>query len=176
MGALPPITFFDIEFDVREELTKLPDTSALLAEKKQLSLKMRWTEKGLICQFTAKKLFTEEDVLELYIDTRAVKDAKSLHPYCHHIAVGLEGAEEITEFRGDDARELTGPFRVIHGGKKLEIHLEGLYGFDPTSTKRFGFNYSFYSGDGQKEHFSLSSQHYDLIKHPHLWATGHMIC
>ena len=175
IGAIAPIGFFHLTFDITRDLTELPNTAPLVSEASFAKVKMAYSDTGLRFLISQKTPFTEEDRLHLFIDTRDVKDRGVPHRYCHHFLISIEGGEEVTRFRGDEVRKIAEPFSVIFKGKTLEVELQELYGFHPAECPRVGFTYFLEQGGGQKQHFAISSRDYNIEQHPDLWASGILI-
>src|SRR6516165_1598915 len=70
----------------------LPDVSLLLGEEKFADLFFFWNEQGIgiVCEvqtgFTdcSYPKYQEGDCLEIFIDTRDLKNANVTHRFCHH--------------------------------------------------------------------------------------------
>jgi hypothetical protein len=175
IGALAPIGFFHLTFEIFKEWTELPHVGALLGEPSLLKVKIAYYDNGLRFAIIGKTPFVEGDRFHLFIDTRDVKDRGVPHRYCHHFLISIEGGEEVTRFRGDEVRKIAEPFPVIFKGKQIEIELNDLYGFHPGECPRLGFAYFFELESGQKQHFAVSSKEYNIAQHPDLWASGVLV-
>lgn len=170
----------------------MPEMSDLLGEEAFARLAVTWHERGLTLFFDVKKpleeihypRYREGDSLEVFLDTRDVKNAQSVHRFCHHFVFlpeETEGvrAEEVTRFRGEEAHELANPelfvvqTTVSRRGYEMEVNLpkETLHGYDPSEFKRLGFACRINRFGGEPQHFGLSSRFFSLEKHPGLWAT-----
>ncbi|MBP9841715.1 MAG: hypothetical protein KBC64_04750 [Simkaniaceae bacterium] len=175
IGAIAPIGFFHLTFQLTRTLKELPETSFLLGETSFAKVKMGYDEMGLQVCISMKSLFQEKDRIHLFVDTRDVKEKGIPHRYCHHFLISREGGEEITHFRGEEVRKIAEPFSVLCKGKSIEVELNDLYGFNPNECHRIGFTYLIELENGQKQHFAISSKDYTIKQHPDLWATGVLI-
>lgn len=175
IGAIAPLGFFNLSFSLHRELSELPVTHFLLDELPLCKFKMSYSDERLQFSVTQKNNWVEEDRLHLFIDTRDLKDRGVPHRYCHHFVISIQGGEEATRFRGEEARKIADPFSVAFKGKTLEGELSELYGFNPKECQRIGFTYLFEREDGQKQHFALSSRDYNIEQHPDLWASGTLV-
>lgn len=186
LKPLPPSAFFEVrgaiyKWKERGPLEWLPLTSPLLREPQGTRVSLMWREEVLF--FGLLDLFPpqEGDLLELFIDTRDLKNSHVITRFCHHFLIHLaEGrGEEITRFRGEDRHPLaeSSQFEVsIQQSKEgflsaLFLPKELLCGYDPEAFKRIGFAYRLKKKNGERQHFNLSSDHFHLEKHPALWAS-----
>jgi len=167
---------------------QLPDTSLILGEDKFADVYFFWNEGGIgiLCEvqipFTdcLYPKFQEGDCLELFIDTRDLKEAGVIHRFCHHflfLPIEVQGvrALEITHFRGEDKHPLADPslFLVESNFEKKSYQLsvyipkEALFGFDPTTIPKLGFSYRLRRGRSSPQHFPTSF----IEQFPSLWST-----
>jgi hypothetical protein len=128
--------------------------------------------------------YRSKDALELFIDTRGLKNVRIMHRFCHQFVVFPEAFEgvfsrEITRIRGVETRKLFEPNTLrLHHGKEhdktfysLEIPSESLFSFDPIEFPTCGFGFTLY-----REGFDPVSFPFEpriLEKSPHMWATLH---
>jgi hypothetical protein len=166
----------------------LPDVSLILGEEKFADLYFHWHEGGIGIFCEAHIAFTdclyprfqEGDCLEVFIDTRDLKDVGVVHRFCHHflfLPVEVQGvrALEITHFRGEDKHPLADPslFIVEANFEKKNYQLsifipkEALFGYDPTTLSKMGFAYRLRRGKGDAQHFPTSF----IERFPSLWST-----
>ncbi len=203
--ALPPLfpeTFFDASADLLRsaELPKgrgrkkflLPDTSSFLDEEKFADMYMAWDYTGIsLCCHVAQAFtdcvyprFDEGDSLEVFIDTRDLKNPGVIHKFCHHflfLPTEVQGVKalEITQFRGDDRHSLADPEELVvetvleKKEYSLSIFLpkEVLHGYDPTAAARLGFSYRLHRPKGSSQHFTVSTRACSLERNPALWAS-----
>lgn len=130
-------------------------------------LYMAWNETGLYFGLQVKgkshykldpQKYWQGDCLELWLDTRDVKDTHRANRYCYHFyflpgGSGKNGHQPIgRQTTIDNAREQAPPFpeESIHLGLRrlkrsyqMEIALDAtqLHGFQPDEFDRLGFNY-----------------------------------
>jgi hypothetical protein len=202
LPSLYPETFFGFSAPIYQSLkipagrTKrsflLPHSAELLDEEKFADVYMSWDEEGL-CLFcesnrafvdSAYPRFDEGDSLELFIDTRDLKEMGIIHRFCHHflfLPIEVQGvrALEITHFRGEDNHPLAEPSQLLvetvfeKKSYSLSIYLpkEALYGYDPANVPRLGFSYCFHRKGGKPQHFPISSRACSIGRVPFLWAS-----
>lgn len=195
LSPLPPASFFQMSAKIKKKvgrLTYLPDTSGLLNETMFARVAAIWAPGGLTLHVQVKKpleeslypKYREGDSLEFFFDTRDLKNAQSVHRFCHHFVFlpeevdGIQ-AQEVTRFRSDETHELADPSLFVvqttvnRRDYEMEIHIpkEALHGYDPSEFKRLGFTYRINRYGGDPQHFALSSRFFSLEKHPGLWAT-----
>lgn len=195
LHPLPPASFFQISVNVKKKvgrLSYLPDISDLLNEEMFARVAITWSLSGLTFSIRSKKTleksfypnYREGDSVEFFLDTRDLKNAQSIHRFCHHFVclpeeVGSVQVQEVTHFRADEAHELADPSlfsmhtKVGRQNYEVEVHIpkEALYGYDPSNFKLIGFAYRINRYGGDPQHFPISSRFFSLEKHPDLWAT-----
>lgn len=203
ISPILPIDFFSIELDLhpaewKKPLKKkhiLPDFSELLFEDLFAHVSMGWHEKALFFEIDVKKPFEEcffpefrkGDSVELFIDTRAMKNAGFLTRFCHHFVflpkpIDDVVAQEITSFRTDDRHELCNgeklqckaTFKSRSYFLEISLPLECLHGYDPSSFDRLGFTYRINRPSKDPQHFAVSSEYLAIENQPSLWSTMHM--
>ena len=188
LKPLPPSPFFEVvgtipKMDQKRSFKKgiCPDTTSLTGEGKLGTVALLWSPTGFFVECSIKLGLEEGDVLDLFIDTRDLKNTHVITRFCHHFAIYPEeqSGVEMTRFRGEDKRPLAEGTLIsvktevkrssytFHVGLPKEI----LYGYDPLEFKRLGFSYRFTKQSGEKMHFNLSSDSFHLEKHPALWAS-----
>jgi hypothetical protein len=150
-----------------EESHRLRDLVQIEGESPFAELYMGWNDGGLTFALSVKgksrykidpKNYWQGDCLELWIDTRDVKDSHSANRYCHHFfflpgGSGRDGKKPIGRQTSiDKAREQAPPcpeesigvaLRRLKRGYQMEIRLPavGMNGFQPREFSRLGFNY-----------------------------------
>lgn len=188
-NPLVPIPLFRFKFPLYkaeefplEEKHLLPDLSDLNESPYHTPIYFGWNQHGLLIEVvTSKQEFTEDDSIELFIDTRDNKQGNYPTKFCHHFLIYpelIEGVfgKELTRFRGEDTHDLANPklFSVKHQkgrrGKILEIFIpkEALCGYDPEQFKRLGFTYRC-----QSQLFSTSPQ-FSIEQNPSFYASFEM--
>ena len=188
LKPLPPSAFFEVrsslsKFDPKKGFKKgaLPSVSGLTGEGKLVTLSLFWSPQALHLEMKSHLPIEEGDTLELFIDTRDLKNSNVITKFCHLFVITPEeeSGVEATRFRGEDSHPLapSDKIRVSLDVKRstytAEISLpkEILYGFDPRQFKRIGLAFRFKRKNGEKQHFPLSSDHFLIEKHPALWAS-----
>ncbi len=188
LKPLSPAAFFEVRANIPKADRKrtfkkgfLPDISGLTGEGRLAKVAMLWSLSGLFFQVNVKLAIEEEDFIDLFIDTRDLKNSNVITRFCHHFIFYPEGEEgvEVTRFRRDDSHILADPSllsiktEVKRSAYTFEIGIpkEALYGYDPTEFKRLGFFYRLQKKSGEKKHFNLSSDFFHIEKHPALWAS-----
>jgi len=128
------------------------------------------------------------DAIELFIDTRNVKTARSTHRFYHHfffLPERIEGVQcgECTHFRTEDRHSLAlaKDFHIqVEMTKKgytasIEIPAECLHGYHPEAGEHVGLYYRVHRFDQSEEKWAAEewafSSEKDLHLHPHLFPT-----
>ena len=167
LKPLSPAAFFDVKASVPKADKKhsfkkgvLPDGSGLTGDGRLAKIALIWSPSGVFLEIGVKLAIEEGDFLDLFIDTRDLKNSNVITRFCHHFIIypEEEGGVEVTRFRGDDSHELADPslFSVKTTVKRssytfeIGIPKEALYGYDPTEFKRLGFTYRFQKKSGEK--------------------------
>ena len=180
---LEPLHFFDLEIDVSQKPTLLPDFLKCQIAK----VYMWWENAGLHFRFEFDGPFDEPhprgDCIELLIDTRDLKSS-TITQFCHHFLilpekVDGEIAKEVTRFRTEERHLLAHPDKIIvksekkRGRRLIEVFLskELLHGYDPSKISRLGFNYRILEATGDWQVLSASWEDFPVDQHPILWAT-----
>lgn len=201
LPSLSPAFFFNMHCalarieekkDIERRQFKLPYYPWLLDEQSFADVYMGWHSQGVVLAFDMHVAFEaarypqfeEGDSVEIFIDTRDMKQATYAHRFCHHflvLPVEVQGvrALEITRLRADDKRPLCDPddigIDVFFGKKnytiKVELPASCLYGFDPAVCDRLGFAYRINRATGPAQHFSASSRSCPLAQYPALWGS-----
>ncbi len=203
LAPLTPVHFFAIGIDChyfKGKSSQLPQLSPLTGDKQFAEVAVGWNEKGLYVDVTAKRPRTEVffpditsgDSVELFIDTRDVKNRTFNTRFCHHFfflpqPVDTNGASvqagEITRFRTEDSHELCDPEALVLScdqtkkGYTLHIFIPAhvLHGYDPSQFDRIGFTYRINRYDAPPQHFSLSSEDFSIEQHSSNWATMKLV-
>lgn len=185
LKPLTPAPFFKVRGKVTQFGTQkahpLPDMSGLMGEGHLVNVTLSWSPVFLHIHVASKLSLEEGDFIDLFIDTRDLKNSNVITRFCHHFIITPEEEEgvEVTRFRGEDKHDLADPklikvqTHVKRRSYEFEVALpkEVLYGYDPREFKRLGFSYRFQRKNGEKQHFNLSSDFFNLEKHPSLWAS-----
>ena len=189
--ALSPVQFFSLSWDcpylkgaLRPQSDyRLPSVSDLCAEESFANVYMGWNEEKLSFEIEVQER-TEEDSVELFIDTRDLKTKSHVSKFCHHFVFTPDEREgffgrETTRFSGDDVHRLCDSddlsADVESDAKsytlKIRIPAECLYGFDPIQFPRMGFTYRINRAKAPPQHFAVLSEEFSIEQHPALWAT-----
>ena len=183
---LSPSGFFEIRAKIFRSGRKnfLPNMSEIFSEENFADVSLMWSFEGLSMGLRVKKLPEEGDFLEVFVDTRDIKTANSIHQFCHHFIFypeevdGIQGLE-VTRFRGEDKHPHANPLQFLTDvtvkkrSYEMEIGMpkEVLHGYNPEEFKRIGFCYRVVRKNGNPQHFGLSSKFFDIEKHPGLWPS-----
>ncbi|MCI0382703.1 MAG: hypothetical protein L0207_06630 [Chlamydiae bacterium] len=181
----------DLESKLGREF-RLPEFSKILGEKNFIEAFLAWNEEGVLFQAYVDKPFQQSffpnfragDSIELYFDTRDLKEAKLLTKFCHQFVITLEPVDgiysrEMTHFRTEDAHPVAEPncieirseFHRRNYFISTFIPSEILFGYDPSSFNRLGFSYRFNLFQEEANHFTFSSKYFMLQHEPHYWAS-----
>jgi hypothetical protein len=123
------------------------------------------------------------DSIELFIDTKNVKNAKIPHRFCHHfffLPERVEGVlcKEITRFR-EDAHPLcqdTDLLCNIEKKKKgysasIVIPSMAFCGYQGEEGASIGFSYRINRKNGPSQQIAYAPESTDIAAHPYLWIT-----
>lgn len=167
----------------------LPSLSELSSEESFSKVFVAWNEENVLIELFFDVPFQEVnftdfrkgDSVEIFIDTRNLKKNGYVTKFSHHFVFFPDSVygKELTKFRMDDAHLLADPafFKVKSRFKKnsysmnIEIASKALFGFDPENFKEFGFTYRINRFNGLPQFFVLSSEEFNIEKHPDLWST-----
>lgn len=203
---IAPIHFFRLKVDVKygKEITRklfgkgyqLPETSAFLGEEHFADVALAWHEGGIEVQIQVHQKFEgasypkfeEGDAVELFIDTRDLKEAGFPTKFCHHFLIlpqEVQGvrALELTRFRNEDSHPLCDPEAIRVETEmtsreytfRISLPAEILHGYDPKAFDKMGFTYCIHRPKKESEHFAVSSKYVQVAQHPSLWATCHLV-
>jgi len=171
---------------------RLPTTGDMCGEELFAEVSAGWDAGGIVlqvvvnspCLQTVYPKVSRGDAIELFFDTRNVKTSGFNTRFCHHFfflpkPVDGVSAGEITVFRSDDAHELCDEKKLSVKSflKKssytmdIAIPASCLVGYDPTQFQQLGFSYRISRAYGAPQHFSASSEEYDIGQQPSLWAS-----
>ncbi len=183
---LVPIHFFRFSADLNYGKVLFPfktyllsDPSKWFGEESFGQVALAWNPEGILAEVLFDKEFAEGDSVELFIDTRDLKNAGFPHQFCHHFFITPEGGSEITQFRTEDRHPLCDPkgidVKTDFGKSNYRVHIfissQCLHGYDTTLFDRIGFTYRLNRLRREPQHFVVSSRFYGIPQHPSLWAT-----
>lgn len=170
----------------------LPNTSSLCSEEYFADIALGWNHEGIEAFVKINDPFQQikypdiakGDSVELFLDTRDVKTSGYNTRFCHHFfflpeAVEGRAAGELTRFRTEDRHELCDPadlqvsasFKDSGYQLNLFIPSQCLHGYDPDQFNRLGFTYRINRAQGGSQHFSVTSEEYQLEQQPSLWSS-----
>ena len=174
----------------------LPDMTSLCSEFSFAQVAMGWHEEGIELYVKVDKPFQRAsypdvekgDSFEVFIDTRDVKTSGFNTRFCHHFFFLPESIEEniageITRFRTEDAHTLCNPNdlkvkSVLKAGNyalNIFIPSQCLHGYDTEQFDRLGFTYRVNRSDGFAQHFSVTSDDYQIEQQPSLWSSLRLV-
>ena len=90
---------------------------------------------------------------------------------------------ELTRFRTEDAHVLCDPMALKVQAKSkgstqvvnLFIPLQCLHGYDPEQFARLGFSYRINRAEGFPQHFSVTTEDYQIEEQPSLWSSLRLV-
>ena len=205
VGYVPPEYFFALELDVAKwkdskkkdakaawgESYLLPQFCKLFQEEPFAEVSMAWSPEGLyffvdVAHENPTVSFPEVqkgDSIELFIDTKNLKTARTTHRFCHHfyfLPERIEGtmAGESTRFRTEDSHPLCSAddleVKVIRKKKgytsEIFIPQKCLIGYQPEIGGQLGFTYRINRANDTPQHFAISSTNCEIENNPYLWA------
>lgn len=171
---------------------KLPDLASYLDEDEFAHVYAAWHEDKMHFHVEVDGPFEKGDFndfhkadsVEIFIDTRNLKQKTTLGRFCHHFVFfpeKVEGAygHEFTRFRGDDVHTLCKPTElqvesiVRPNSTTLDIVIPAscMHGYSPKEFPKIGFSYRINKKDAEPQHFSNTSKEVQFEKNPSLWAT-----
>jgi len=174
-----------------EEKHVLPSLCRLLGENEFAQVSFAWAREGLYFLIDADSdslkvswpNFSEGDAVELFIDTKNLKNVHTTHRFVHHFVFlpeHVEGlsAKEITRFRSEDRHEacacsdLEVVTKKTEKGYGMKIHIPAkcLVGYEPDAGSFLGFCYCIHRSGGRPQHFGLALKS-PLEFHPYLWSS-----
>lgn len=179
--------FFSMQISCLEKKKKwdkkfqIPSASGYFAEEEFAKVFFAWDFSGLFFHFDIDEpLETEEDFIEIFIDTRDLKNKSFPTKFCHHfLCIPLKEIREVTKFRSEDAHVLCDSKDLVMEVEKsslgytldIQIPAHALYGFDPEKFTRFGFSYIIHRSKKRPQHFALSSEEYTIEQNPSFWCS-----
>lgn len=178
----------------------LPDLHSMEHRKSFADVYLGWDETGLYCAASVDQKtqyhidpsqYTQSDCLELWIDTRDLKDIHRGNRYCHHFLFlpggsGRDGRQPIgRQIRLPLAHEQAPPcpedsirvgLRRLRRGYRLELKIpaEGLNGFEPGEFDRLGFNYVLRDTQKGTQSWSAGTD-LPVETDPSLWGTVELV-
>jgi hypothetical protein len=192
-----PEYFFEFEFTCPKwqrkwgEDSLLPSTSSLFGQDSGAAVSVAYDETGLyfFIEVEASQVqvkypdFQKGDSVELFIDTKNLKNARTTHRFCHHFYILPERVEghmmgECTRFRTEDSHPLCQSeeleVKVVRkkSGYKIEAFIpeKALIGFQPEAGSCLGFCYRINRSQGATEQLGLPLQ-LAVEQAPYLWPT-----
>jgi len=197
--SLSVLNFFSMKMDchyskddVLQRKHLLIDSSAYLVEERFANVYMGWNEEKLIFNIHVNIPFTKVvfpnfkrgDSVELFIDTRNLKEKNVITKFCHYFLffpqkIDDKWGRELTRFRSGDMHPIVDfseiEVDVLLDRKsyfmKIIIPQNCLFGFDPKNFLELGFTYRINRFEAMAQDFSCSSDEYNVEKHPDLWAS-----
>jgi hypothetical protein len=179
---------------------RLPELMGLAGLKAFADVYAGWNETGLYCAVSVpdKSAFrvdprdvTSGDCLELWIDTRDLKEVHRAHRYCHRFYFlpgggGRDGKRPIGRQASiDGAREQAPPcaedlielgLRRLKRSYQLELRLPaaGLNGYQPDEFTRLGFTYLLHEPQRGTQSWSAGTD-LPVRSDPSLWGTLELV-
>ena len=179
---------------------RIPDLMGVEGQASFADVYMGWNDDGLYfaVEVPRKKSYKIDpknywhgDCLELWIDTRDVKDSHRANRFCHHFfftpgGSGRDGKSPIGRQTSiDKAREQAPPcpeesirvgLRRLTRSYRMEVALpaEGMNGFQPREFERLGFNYVLRDIDCGTQSWSVSRDPH-LAHDPSTWGSVDLV-
>ncbi len=190
VSQLCPLPFFSTSMDVLylpqakehkrwEKKYLLPNLNDYLDEEKFANVSLFWNEKGIGIGIEAKTSiekinqqdFRRGDSIEIFVDTRDIKNQYYVSKYCHHFVFFPDeplSGKEVTRFYQEEKHPLCHPQDLQIRGKVLPkkyimeimLYQNCLYGFDTGRFDRFGFTYRINRYLKEAQNFSFSSKEF----------------
>ena len=182
-----------------DETCRIPDLMGVDGQESFASFYMAWDDSGLYFALEVEnktryridpRNITRGDCLELWIDTRDVKDAQRANRYCHHFyflpgGTGKDGKKPIgRQTTIDQAREQAPPcpedsiqvgLKRLKKSYRMEIKLpaSGLNGFQPREFDRLGFTYLLHDAQFGVQSWSAGPEQL-VDRDPGTWGTAEL--
>lgn len=208
LSQLEPIHFFAIGADISYYKEKklaplsrkylLPSLEPFYEERPFVEVAMAWNEEGIFLTISANHTpeisypnYQQGDSVELFFDTRDIKNSVTVHKFCHHFFFLPEPYEEdglsvqageVSRFRGEDRHELADANKLILQSSKKKgynltifIPAECLFGYDPLSFDRLGFSYRINRVRKEPQFFAVAQTELVIEQQPSLWASMKLV-
>jgi len=192
-GKLSSEFFVGFECDLSEYRGKfekrhfLPKLCELMGEEFFADVAAGWSETGLHLLIQAECSMHESNSVELFIDTKNLKTAKTTHRFQHHFLFyperheGIQ-AKEITSFRTEDRHplahsdELEIKTKVTAKGYEMTLFIpeKCLVGNLPEMGGAMGFTYRINRDKYSSQHFGLSDNSKFEI-YPYMWPSVKLV-
>jgi hypothetical protein len=204
--SIAPVSFFQMHFDIAEHKGPsqvpfkkpylLPHVDDLLDEDAFAKVAIAYHNKGIFIGIEIDKPFEQVyypkielgDGVEIFIDTRNLKNVGSLHKFCHHFVFlpkevnGIQSLE-VTRLRMEDSHPLCEPsllhldveFKKNSYTMQIFIEADALFGYDLTACKKLGFTYKIHGKNYRAQHLNISSEQMLFEKYPASWACLNLI-
>ena len=179
-----------------DDTQRVPDLMPIEGQEGYASMYMAWNDDALyfgleVPRKSSYKIDPREptagDCLELFLDTRDVKDAHRANRYCHRFyflpgGTGKDGKAPIgRQSSVDKAREQAPPcpeetikvgLRRLKRSYQMEILLpaQGLNGYDPREFNRIGFTYVLHDSEHGMQSWSAGRE-VPVTQDPGTWGT-----
>ena len=204
--SFAPASFFHMSFDIGmhkgpsqvpfKKPYLLPHLEDLLDEDSFAQVAIAYHEKGLFIGVLVDKPFEQAcfpkvnlgDGVEIFLDTRNLKNVGSLHRFCHHfifLPKEVNGVQciEVTRLKMEDSHPLCDPsllhidveFKKNSYVMQIFIEADALFGYDLSICKKLGFSYKMHGKNYRPQHLNLSSEHTLFEKYPASWASLNLI-
>lgn len=209
--TVPQRAFFNFSFPCRrrqsppvidgnlkdwDDSFRIPDLMGMEEQPSFAQLYMGWDDDGLYFAVEVPgktqykidpKNYWKADCLELWIDTRDMKDAHRANRFCHHFfflpgGSGRDGKSPIgRQTTIDKAREQAPPcpedsievgLKRLKRSYRMEIALPatGLNGFEPHEFEHLGFNYTLRDIDSGAQSWSVGRDA-PVVHDPSTWGS-----
>ncbi len=197
--TLHPLNYFHFELSCKKKKGALkkaayavPSFAEMHGEKECSTLYFAWSEEGLHFHLDSDVKMGEShfpdydlgEALELFIDTRDIKNKTFNHRFCHQFvflpeAVSGVQAKEVTRFRTEDLHPLAEAslLEVVSYKKKkgyeMEIFIpkEALFGYDPAEFNRMGFCFVQHFSDHSPVEMTLLQKEIQIDQNPSVWSS-----
>ena len=190
----------DGKLDDWDKTYRVPDLNGVEGKGTFIDLYMAWNKGGLYFALEvqgASRLDVQprrpqrSDGLQLWVDTRDVRNAHRASRYCHHfcfvpIGSGRGGKQAFgrqfrirrarAQARLCDSDRLGVVSHIPKSGYQMEIHLPGevLTGFDPEENNRLGFTYMLRDRKLGRVHWT-GDDSVPVSYDPSLWGTVELV-
>jgi hypothetical protein len=204
LEEVPPFSFtpfFAFKIEVKKMDKKnvasqeIEIVDANLNPQKNLQFFLGWKENCLSFRCIVHEEFhhadpdwRKGDSLEVFLDTRDIKDKHYLTKFCHQFVFypeKIDGfyAKEVTRFLMDDmhplcdSSKIDASVEIERSSYTIEANLsqDVLYGYDPSKFKRLGFALRLNRFEKDPIQFWIPLEEYKIEKMPSLWPSIELV-
>ena len=180
-----------------DEAFLLPDLGGIDGQEAFADFYMAWHERGLFFAIDVRgkaamsvdaKRPLRGDGVQIWVDTRDVRNAARGSRYCHHFCFWpdangvVAGGRQFrlrrarAQARMSDSGQLKVASKTLSAGYRMEFHIphDALTGYDPAENNRLGFTYLLKDKDLGRQ-FWTADEILPVSYDPSLWGTVELV-